>query len=174
MSNSQKFPTFVVLVVSILAILCSGCVYYQPPQVYNYDKEKIFPKPYDEVWQKAIEWFGTKGTPVKNLDKASGFISTEYQLSTDDLDSKSLNYLCDCGKSGYSGIIGSVIENANGNFNIIVTKVDEQNTKVIINTFYKADLYSRAAGEASETYQRKINCNSTGHLEKEFMNYLGK
>lgn len=174
MGNIIKFSVTTLLAFSFITLSITGCASYKPPQVYNFDKERIYPKPFDEVWQKAIEWFGTKGTPVKNLDKASGFISTEYRLNTDDLDPEKSHFLCDCGNPGSAGIADQRIQNANGSFNIIVKKIDEHNTKVIINTFYKADLYMHEYGSGNpDHFLKTIDCNSTGRLEKELIDYLG-
>ena len=166
MDENIKFTIVVVRVVSVFILLISGCT-YKPPQIYNFDKERTYNQSYDEIWQKAIEWFGSKGTPVKNLDKASGFISTEYKLSPDDFDHDRAHFLCDCGVPGSGGILMGTFQNVNGNFNIVVKRIDDQHTKVNINTFYKADLMVEGQ------LRNSVDCNSTGQLEKELMDYLG-
>jgi len=46
------------------------------------EKERIINKPFDEVWQNIIELLAVYNMPIKNLDKNSGFIATEYKLIT--------------------------------------------------------------------------------------------
>ena len=90
---------------------------------------------YDDVWNAIVFWFGTNNTPIKNMDKNSGFIATEWDMGAAD------QSFCDCGTYddkpvvGYSGYGGKSV--ITGNFNVIVRKVSDNTTEVTINAHYK-------------------------------------
>jgi uncharacterized lipoprotein len=152
--------TKIILSIGVWSMLILiGCA--SAPQQYNYLKEKVYAQPFDTVWQKTIEWFGATGIPIKNLDKSSGFIATEYNLRSDDV---SPDKVCDCGS-------GTIISNPTGNFNIVVKKIDQQNTKVIVNAFFKAQV--KVYKLIGPDVEQPIDCNSTGRLERELLIYLG-
>lgn len=136
------------------------------------EKERIINKPFDAVWQSSIEWFATHNTPIKNLDKGSGLISTEYSLSMAD----AVKYM-DCG-GGTNSFTGSTeLSNHTGNFNVLIRKIDETNTKVSINVFFgcSEDKYKYAGLLSTQLIlvsSTRITCTSTGVLEAEVLNYL--
>ena len=114
-------------------------------------------------------WFALHATPVKNMDRSSGYIATEYNLTAQDCP----NY-CDCGQGG-SGLVSKVITNPIGDFNILMKKSDDKSTKVIITASFKADLETRNAGRDNPLVSvETLNCNSTGLLEKEILAYIPK
>lgn len=146
----------------------SGCVAYKPPVKYTVEKEITIEKDYETVWNQAIEWFAINGTPIKNMDKTSGFISTEYNLSV----SQTSKYM-DCGETASSVFIIHRLENPSGNFNLLIKKVDDSKTKVSVNVFFSAnsnvyDNYGRLQQSV------KIDCNSKGQLEKSVLEFLSK
>src|ERR1035437_8986604 len=86
----------IISVISLLIIssFLIGCKTYQPPTKYQFPNERIVNAGFDGVWQNAVEWFADHNTPIKNIDKSSGLLSTEYRLDTYN------NQDCyDCGKS---------------------------------------------------------------------------
>ena len=151
---------------SIILVLFIGCARYQPPQRYNVKTEAVIEKPFEKVWTSAVEWFATHNTPIKNMDKTSGFISTEYSLSANDLN------CLDCGVEGQAFLTVIRIENQRGNFNLIIKPLEDGNTKVLVNCFYKAtyNMYSEGRLQRSE----EINCTSTGVLERAILRYLNE
>jgi len=124
-----------------------------------------YEKPYDEVWNATIEWFATQGTPIKNMDKSSGFISTEYSLRANQ------SNCYDCGTAAQGGLLATHrINNPVGNFNVLIKKISDTKTKVTVNCFLKATSSFTAVGE---TQVNSLECVSTGALEKEILDYLG-
>ena len=135
-------------------------------------KERIISRPFDAVWQTAIEWFATHNTPIKNLDKSSGLISTEYSVSIGD----ALKYM-ECARS--SGSTSVQLTNYTGNFNVIIKRLADNSTKINVNVFfgctqnvYKEQLHLFIANETILISSARINCSSTGTLEKEILDYL--
>ncbi|MBI1805159.1 MAG: hypothetical protein HY033_03715 [Ignavibacteriae bacterium] len=168
MTHYHRLNILLALLLIPFALKVLGCATYRPPQSYSIDKERVYQKPFDDVWQKTVEWFATQGTPVKNMDKSSGFIATEYNLSAE-----RAKYVMDCGKEGSA----QNIENHVGNFNVVIKKVDDTETKVVVTTFFKAQRIDHKinvlTGEAVNEVTT-IDCNSTGVLEKELLEYIGR
>lgn len=137
------------------------------------EKERIVNKPFDAVWQSTVEWFATHNTPIKNLDKSSGLVSTEYSLSM----AEAANYM-DCGGSTTSAFGASTgLSNHSGNFNVLLKKIDDTHTKVSINVFFGCSLNTyRYKGLLSTEMvlvsSSRINCTSTGVLEKQVLDFL--
>ncbi len=164
---------FIISLIIFLTISCSTTARFTPvPVVRVIEKERIINKPYDAVWQSTVEWFATHNTPIKNVDKSSGLISTEYSLPM----GEAARYM-DCGgtSSSFSGYTS--LENHSGNFNVLLKKVSDNATKISINVFFGCSVNSyQAKGLLSTDYQLKsssrINCTSTGTLEKEVLDYI--
>jgi hypothetical protein len=150
----------------IICISLIGCTSYKPPQIYNIEKTKIVEKSYDVVWSKIIMWFGEHNTPIKNIEKASGFISTEYNLSA-----KNSIGICDCGEPASLTYFGDT----SGNFNIVVERISDNSTKVTISAFFTGILYSpNFANQYAPPIQTKMDCNTTGQVEKEIFDFINK
>src|SRR5208283_2209879 len=110
------------IVLFLSAFLLSSCASYKPPKEYQIERERIISKSFDTTWASTVEWFALHNTPIKNIDKSSGFIATDYYLST-----KDFPQYCDCGEGG-SGIVSKILTHPTGNFNILVKKIDEKST----------------------------------------------
>ncbi|MBS3992988.1 MAG: hypothetical protein KGZ87_04650 [Bacteroidetes bacterium] len=166
------FKTSLLLLVTILATNCAP-----PPRVTPVarvvEKERIVNKSFDAVWQSTIEWFATHNTPIKNLDKSSGLVSTEYSLSM----AEAANYM-DCGGSTISAFGANTrLENHSGNFNVLLKKIDDTHTKINVNVFFGCTLntYNYKGLLSTEmilTGSKRINCYSTGALEKQVLDFL--
>lgn len=154
------------LAIVFLLIFIGCAAKYQPPKTYDVVKEMTYDKSFDDVWSLAIEWFANHGTPIKNMDKSSGFIATEYSLGTGQLN------CLDCGIPGENLLVAQRLDDPRGNFNILIKKIDENKVKVTINCFFKAT--SKVYFDGRLTSTNSIDCNSTGLLEKEIIEFLGK
>lgn len=161
----------VYLKVFLLYLFLFGCKNYVPPKEYEVEKERIINKSYEAVWQDIISFMGSANIPIKNIDKNSGFIATEFDLGA------SFREVMDCGEPGSAPGYKQVFENPIGNFNIVVQKISENSTKVTVNVFYKSDLVLYEYNQYSGYYpikRQRIECNSTGTLERRLLNYLTK
>ena len=162
------------LMSSIVFLLMAGCTApeYVKPEVRPIVKEGVIQKSYDTVWQSAVEWFATHNTPIKNLDKSSGLISTEYSLSLEDA---ALYMNCGSGESNFNGKVELV--NHTGNFNVLLKKIDDHSTKVSINAFFGCTVNRyRYENVLSTDYvlesSTRTTCSSTGAIEKSILDYL--
>jgi hypothetical protein len=167
-----KLLFFGSLLVILFFVSCAPPVHLESVVEYNVEKERVINKSFDLVWQSTIEWFATHNTPIKNLDKNSGLISTEYSLSLQDAG----KYM-DCGK-GTSSFMGEVqLVNHGGNFNVLIKKLDENSTRVSINVFFgctenKYKYESLLSTNLVLVSSTRVGCVSTGQLEKEILDYL--
>ena len=136
------------------------------------EKERIITKSYDAVWQSAVEWFATHNTPIKNLDKGSGIITTEYSLSM----GEAYRYMdCGGGNSTFSGKVE--LANYSGNFNLLIKKISDNSTKVSVNVFYscsqnKYKYKSVLSSEYVLESSNRVTCSSKGQLEKDVFDYI--
>jgi len=171
----KKLILMPIIFLSLFLILnCATSKYVAPaaPVVYNIEKDRIINKPFDAVWQTIIELLATYNMPIKNLDKSSGFISTDYKLVTGEV---SQYMICEGASSTFSGKVE--LTNHGGNLNVLVKKINEDSTKVTVNTFYSCTLNKyRYASLISTEYVlesiTRIDCTSTGNLEKAIFDYL--
>jgi hypothetical protein len=160
------------LIVLFFIVGCAAPMRIQPVVTYTVEKERVINKSFDLVWQSAVEWFATHNTPIKNIDKSSGLITTEYSLSL-----SQARKCMDCG-SGQSNFSGKVeLVNHSGNFNILIKKIDENSTKISINVFFGCTINNyRYENVLSTNYvlvsSTRTDCVSTGQLEKEIYDYL--
>jgi hypothetical protein len=171
----RKSTLLPIIILSLLLMYgCATSRYVPPaaPVVHILEKERIINKPYDAAWQSIIELLATYNMPIKNLDKSSGFISTDYKLVTGVI---SQYMVCQGASSTFGGKVE--LTNHGGNLNVLVKKITEDSTKVTVNTFYSctANKY-RYASLISTTYvlesSTRIDCNSTGILEKAIFDYI--
>jgi hypothetical protein len=139
-----------------LVLLVSCATTYNPPAEKAITKTKSYQYDYDYVWDKIIEWFGKNGTPIKNLDKNSGFISTESNLST--MNSKYM----DCGEGGEAFDYVATLN--------IIVKRDNNLVNITINSFFSCLVYNRFGVVVNQ----RMPCYSTGLLEQEIFGYIEK
>lgn len=153
------------LVTVITLVLFTSCATYKPPAYYKVEKKRIIYSDFDNVWNRTIEWFALQGTPIKQLAKESGFISTDMVLSRDN------NYM-DCG-SGGAGLFYSVdVQDPTGTFNIYVKKLEEEKVEININCFFNTVASVRDNRSGYTTASANKECNSTGRLEKDFLDSI--
>lgn len=136
------------------------------------ERERTVNRPFEAVWQSTIELLATYNMPIKNLDKTSGFISTDYKLIT----GNPLQYMyCAGANSTFTGKVEMTSQG--GNLNVLLRKISDDSTKVSVNVFYScmSNKY-RYASLISTTYvlesSTRIDCTSTGNLEKAILDYL--
>ncbi len=170
-TSNFLFSLFITtIIISSCAISRKQAVVQQAPKII--EKERIISKPFDAVWQTSIEWFAIHNIPIKNLDKSSGLISTEYSVSLGDAD----RYMS-CGK-GSASFTGKVeLTNYTGNFNVLIKKLGDNSTKISVNVFFGCTVNNyKYKGLLSTEYvlvsSSRITCTSTGALEREILDYL--
>lgn len=171
---SVRWAGLALLVSVFVALGCTPPKHIVQRATYEVEKERVINKPFDAVWQSTVEWFATRNTPIKNIDKSSGLISTEYGLSVDE----AAQYMdSGYGESNFQGKVEVV--NHRGNFNVLIKKINETSTKVDINAFFNCTVNRyRYENLFSTNYVLESSiptkCVSTGALEKELLNYLSR
>lgn len=149
-------------------ISCSG---YTPPKHYDVVKEMTINKSIDEVWSSLISWFTSHNTPIKNIDKTSGLLTTEYNLTVSDVK----KYM-DCGEAG--NVFGSYqkLVNPKGNFNVTIKKITDDKTQVTLNVFFNTTLntYETFSGNNNLEKSEVITCTGKGKIEREIFDYISK
>ena len=158
-------------------VLCGGLsacwfepqVAVAPPVV---QKDAVVGAPLDAVWDAAVEWFATHNLPIKNIDKASGLITTERSMSVADAS----RYM-GCGQSETTGEGKVELVDHTGTFNLVVRAEGDASTRVTVNAFFacKVNTYKYASILSTDlvlvSSERK-DCPSTGQLEKEIFDAL--
>jgi hypothetical protein len=173
----MKKILFFELSITILFVLygCSTPRIPPAPRKIPIVTEKIIEKNFETIWSKLIDYFGAKNIPIKTIDKASGILSTEYDLRTG---KNGTSYDCDCGTIGTDYSISNKYENYKGNFNVIVSKINDNQTKVKINAFFYANYNSyhyegeRYIHKLVLVNSLKVKCESTGFIENEIFVFI--
>lgn len=150
------------LIVSALLASLLSCVEYRPPKPHEVKASRVYAMTFDDAWAKAVKWFAINNSPIKNLDKSSGLIATEYGLSTE------WQGLCDCGEPGS----GQRITKQRGNFNVLIEARGASGVEVTVTLFIKAVLIAPAPYGSYEQLRFDIDCVSTGALESELLDYI--
>jgi len=150
----------------LLVLLISGCVAsYQAPQVHQVEKERVYSKTPDQVWDKVVEWFALHASPVKNMDRSSGFIASEYNLSIEDYPQYS-----DCGSTTASMMQAIAITSPTGNFNILIRKTADDKVRVVVT----AAFHAKTVATGQYGGGTDIECTSRGVLEKQLLDFIDK
>jgi hypothetical protein len=156
--------TVATVLVLTIGVFLAGCTTYKPPTKRDFVKERTYTKSFDAVWTSLVDWFATNNIPIKNIDKASGLISTEYNLRNHITES------CDCGKSGF-GV--TVSNNVIGNFNVLVRNPTDSTVKVNVSAFFKTTVVSSSFNTSVPDQVTTTDCESTGYLEKAILDMAG-
>lgn len=150
----------ILLVGLVLSILVVSCKVYVPPKEHQFEKSQTYIKDYNKVWEEIITFLGENNINVTSMEKVSGFIKANY---ADARIKGSIGMIMDCGEN-------ADIKSILGEFNIVVTKVNDTQVKVTINTFYSC---VRVVNPYTNPPQiEKSNCNSTGAFENHILNYI--
>ena len=160
------------IALAVVLVLVNGCgsVTKEPPKLtppkdYNVNTKTTFNKKIDEVWGALIEWHGMNNIPIKNMEKVSGYITSEGKIQF-------VGKYCDCGVLEYSGQVWDYPESidvVSGNFNIVVRKITGEQTEVTINVFYKL---TERTTKGRIVSLASLKCVSTGLLEKNIFDYI--
>lgn len=137
------------LLISILGACATA------PQSYDVQRTFQYSESFDEVWSAVIDTFGEMGYPIDNMERASGFITTERMAVGRG------NPYSDCGQPGLM-----VDSDHTGRFNVVVRE-EGAGTSVTVNTDWQA---VRSLGDNRTV----VNCVSIGAFEQEFATTLSE
>lgn len=159
------------LTIAAVSFALSGCAggfgppQYNPPDTAEKDYSKTFAADYSSVWDGAVEWFAINNVPIKNLDKDSGVISSEYSLGSDYTQ-------IDCGSMTSGSLIlaepGEIVAN-------ITVLIRERKSGVLVRPQVFGDggfnLIDPFNGAVVNTVDAK-KCISTGEVESQLNEYI--
>lgn len=157
-----------------LVLPLPGC--WQPPPAktaVEIQREVVVDAPLDVVWQHAVEWFAKNDMPIKNLDKASGLIATDHDMSID-----KASQLMFCGASGPNSEGKTEHVGHRGNFNLVLREQEDGRTKASVNSFFSCteNTYKYVAILSTDMQlasTARKDCISTGLVEKQLLGHLG-
>jgi hypothetical protein len=138
------------------------------------ETELLVEAPLDAVWDATVEWFATRGLPIKNIDKASGLLATEHTMPT-----TQAGTVMSCGTPGPkpNGKVEHVDHRTH--FNVLLRAQGPRQTKVTVNAFFdclvntyeNVDLFGAQVRLDSSVRHK---CGSTGSLERSILSRLEK
>jgi hypothetical protein len=139
--------------VCLLLASCST-VKFIPPQPRQIQNTFPYDKPFDAVWQAAIEAIAELNLPISNFEKDSGLITTEW-MNFPAQNPK--DGYCDCGQTlvptrGDDKVPykARATYDVRGHFNIFVKKLEQGRCEIKINSVFESG---------------RMSCVSTGRLE---------
>ncbi|MDP2431115.1 MAG: hypothetical protein Q8O33_03695 [Pseudomonadota bacterium] len=149
----------------LLSVLIAGCgsIVVIPPAHYDVINSVVVEKPLNKVWVDVIDSFASSGIPVDNVDQASGLITSKYELPI----SSSNNEYCDCGSGATQNLGKVVVERITGSINVVARQVNDAQTRITVNTFFRARMNIRG-GITNDLYGTlgDVDCQSKGKLER--------
>ena len=156
----------VLFVLSLVAYLygCTSTPTLEEPSAEKKDYSKEYQADFDSVWSSAVDWFAVNNIPIKNLERSSGIITSEYSLGSDFTQ-------VDCGS--VSGDSFHVIREKNVTANISV-RVREAGDVVVVRPNVFGDGYYDVWDEmwGGEYMLEPNECISTGEVERSLHQYI--
>lgn len=141
-----------IFLLAAFVLLVSACSTYKPPVEETIQKTITIDRQSSQVFDDVVAFFAEKGTPLKQIDKQSGIVTTESNL-------KANNDYANCGSGKFR------VREMKTTMNVVVRSAAEGKTTVTINTFWK--------GLVDDSwfvfYQ---DCFSNGVFEKALFDYL--
>lgn len=134
-----------------------GCSASKPPKQYTFENKRTFQYDQERVWTSVVEYFAQQNIPIKNMEKVSGFIATEYWIDPTWSQGGILD--ADCGEWG-----DAVLSDLSVQFNVFVKNAGDSQTSVQVNTVWRGVWkgYNIILGR---TVEKPVTCTSTGKLE---------
>jgi hypothetical protein len=144
----------------VMLLIGAGCASYQPPLPLDVRRSAIFESSFEDVWTRTVDYFANNNLPLRNVEKDSGLIATDYGLPVGYTE---LN----CGKPP----IGLVFAAPQVNVNVLIRAVGEKRTEVRVNVFGNGSIGTlKLNGTVDKAMD--IRCESTGEIEAGVLSYL--
>ena len=153
------------IIMSLLIIVLASCQSIAAPaaKIHYPDKSMTFKMSYDSIWDRIINWCAVNKIDVKCVDKSSGLINAEFDLN-DIKDDKYSDYIDIDGMHSINNCVVNIY---------ILIKPKNNNTEVdIISHCEGTQIAKRYFGKQVQTNNIKVNCQSTGKLEKEIFDFI--
>jgi len=156
------------LVFLIISISIVGCASIKTGQLgeYHVEKTRTYNQPFEKIWVSSVDWFADHNVTIEKIEKSSGLLTARYFLKAND------TYL-DCGKPEATGTLGAPKIDSFGSLNVTVRSLGASETKVNVNFFGEYKLEARDAWDG-HLIVGGGRCVSTGQMEREVLNYIGR
>lgn len=141
----MKYRVFFVVAVCLAMAACGSA-----PVARQIQSSFPVDQPFEKVWTAVIETFAELNLPILNMEKASGFITTDW-LNPD-------SSFYDCGTPPFSTARRGTL----GKFNVFVKKISDSSCEMKVNCLFDLTIFYTGPGGA-----KKYSCVSTGKLEKQ-------
>lgn len=156
---------YLIILICGLLISCASIKTVQPGD-YTVEKSRIYNQPFEKVWVSSVDWFADHNVVIEKIEKSSGLLTARYLLKAND------TYL-DCGKHEATGTLGPPKIESFGSLNVTIRALTSTETRVNVNFFGEFKLEARDAWDG-RTIVGTGRCVSTGQLEREILNYIGR
>jgi len=101
----------------LLLVLCLGLIGCATIKPITYEeRQHVYVANFDTVWSKTVEMLIEENFPIKSMDKENGIIQTEYNKNE---------------------IKETWLNKARCSLNILISVINTNNTRVIINPYYE-------------------------------------
>jgi hypothetical protein len=150
-----------------LAALVTGCAApsVTPPSASGTGQANSYTADFTDVWEHTVDWFATNNIPIKNIERDSGIISSDYSLGAGFSQ-------VDCGTVDPGGMHVLADENVTANINVLVRDRAGQ-VSVQPNVFGQGVFTFRNTWDNRLLETVRVDrCVSTGELERSLQNYI--
>jgi hypothetical protein len=136
----------------------AGCA--TAPVPHQVERTQTYAQDEGVIWQRAVAFFADRNLSIQTIDKASGIIAVDRQITTPVVGI--LGY-ADCGNAPLMRKIAQTID-----MNVFVRPIDDHHTSVTVNTRFTE---TQILGYNILT-ERTLACISTGKMEDEILTAL--
>ncbi|CAM9359199.1 unnamed protein product [Ectocarpus sp. 12 AP-2014] len=155
-----------VILTAISAMLLAGCAgpSYQPPSSQEKNFTQSYNADFDKVWEATVDWFAINNIPIKNIEKDSGIIGSDYSLGS--------SYTqVDCGVISPGDMHVMYDQTVVANINVLVRETSS-GANVQPNVFGNGTFMIRDVLNNIPKTMRADRCVSTGELENSLHRHL--
>jgi hypothetical protein len=149
----------------LITVFASGCATASvtPPQQPTHETSHVFQASYDDIWERAVDWFSESNIPIRQIEKASGLIASEHRLGADD-------EMLDCGEVSSGDEILRDSERT-AHLNVRVRRAGDD-VRVQMDVFGRAHFIFFNPMLSSTNRLEVPRCESTGELEDSLFRYI--
>lgn len=155
------------LTAAALSVLVAGCAApsVTPPSASSGDHVDTYRADFLEVWEHAVDWFAINNIPIKNIERDSGIISSDYSLGSDFSQ-------VDCGTVDPGGMHILIDQSVTANINVLVRERSGE-VSVQPNVFGQGVFTFRNSWDNRLTETLRVDrCVSTGELERSLHSHI--
>ena len=156
-----------IAILAMIVLLC-GCASIKiiPPKEQEENSSRIYDKPFEETWIKAVDWFAEHNVIIDKIEKSSGLLTARHKLKASDS-------LLDGGEIKATDLLRPAKIDKYGMLNVTVREKENNKSKVTVNFFGEFTLEGNDVWDAS-LVTAKGTCVSTGEVEGSILTYIAE